>query len=420
MITGIRQADLARMVGISASYLNLIEHNRRRIGGKLLLDIAAALNVEPQVITEGAEAALIAALGEAAEASGIAEEEAGRVQEFAGRFPGWAEALAKAHARIHALERTVETLSDRLSHDPQLAASLHEVLSSAAAIRATASILDETTDLAPQIRDRFQSNLHQDSERLSESAKFLVGFLEADAEMQASGLSAQEDVENWFAEMGHAFPTLETTGPDPEAVDALLAVAAFEGAGARDLGHMLLTQINDDARRVPLERLGQAVDTLGYDPAALAAHYDVPVSLMLRRLALLPAPEVGLVVADRAGSLIFRKPIEGFATPRFGTSCTLWPVFQALTQPGMLVRTHLMQWGQKRTGFEAFAIAEPVVRHRYNTLPLYRSTMLLRPLGAADKPAETDNVGVTCRICPQGACPGRREPSILSKDAAAR
>ena len=43
VMAGQKQADLAKRIGISASYLNLIEHNRRRIGGKLLLNIAAAL-----------------------------------------------------------------------------------------------------------------------------------------------------------------------------------------------------------------------------------------------------------------------------------------------------------------------------------------------------------------------------------------
>ena len=33
LVLGMKQADLAEAVGISASYLNLIEHNRRRIGG---------------------------------------------------------------------------------------------------------------------------------------------------------------------------------------------------------------------------------------------------------------------------------------------------------------------------------------------------------------------------------------------------
>ena len=62
VMAGLKQAELAQQSGISASYLNLIEHNRRRIGGKLLLNIAHALGVEPQALTEGAEAALFATL----------------------------------------------------------------------------------------------------------------------------------------------------------------------------------------------------------------------------------------------------------------------------------------------------------------------------------------------------------------------
>ena len=61
-----RQADLASSVGISASYLNLIEHDKRRIGGKLVVDIAGVLGVESTLLSEGAEAALISALREAA------------------------------------------------------------------------------------------------------------------------------------------------------------------------------------------------------------------------------------------------------------------------------------------------------------------------------------------------------------------
>src|SRR5210317_494538 len=93
-VAGIRQADLARSLGISASYLHLIEHNRRRIGGKLLLDIARELSVEPSMLTEGAEAALIATLREAGTAAQMPASELERAEEFAGRFPGWAEVLA--------------------------------------------------------------------------------------------------------------------------------------------------------------------------------------------------------------------------------------------------------------------------------------------------------------------------------------
>ena len=90
-IAGLRQAELARKVGISASYLNLIEHNRRRIGGKLLVDIAAALVVEPSVLTQGIEATLISALREAAADAVGQQAELDGLEEFAGRFPrvGW-------------------------------------------------------------------------------------------------------------------------------------------------------------------------------------------------------------------------------------------------------------------------------------------------------------------------------------------
>ena len=57
---------LAREVGISPAYLNLIEHNRRRIGGKLLVNLARALDTEPVTLSEGAETALVDVLREAA------------------------------------------------------------------------------------------------------------------------------------------------------------------------------------------------------------------------------------------------------------------------------------------------------------------------------------------------------------------
>ena len=62
LVLGMKQADLAEAVGISASYLNLIEHNRRRIGGKLLVALARVLTVEPAQLSEGADATLYDAL----------------------------------------------------------------------------------------------------------------------------------------------------------------------------------------------------------------------------------------------------------------------------------------------------------------------------------------------------------------------
>ena len=210
-MAGLKQAELASRIGISASYLNLIEHNRRRIGGKLLLNIASALGVDASALTEGAEAALIAKLREAASAAKLPKVDVNTADEFASRFPGWAEVLAAGYRRVGALERTVETLSDRLAHDPKLAASVHELLSTAAAIRSTASILANDKKITTEWRDRFYGNLDQDSRRLAQSSKALVNYLDnqsGDQEGYAIG-SPQEEVDAFFAEHDYTFEEIE-------------------------------------------------------------------------------------------------------------------------------------------------------------------------------------------------------------------
>ena len=48
---GQSQVHMARQVGISASYLNLIENNKRDVGGALLLRIAAHLDLDINELT---------------------------------------------------------------------------------------------------------------------------------------------------------------------------------------------------------------------------------------------------------------------------------------------------------------------------------------------------------------------------------
>ncbi|WP_147110968.1 helix-turn-helix transcriptional regulator [Tateyamaria sp. syn59] len=412
---GLKQFDLARQIGISASYLNLIEHNRRRIGGKLLLDIAAVLDVEPTVLSEGAEAALIASLQEAAQRARLAEEESVRAEEFAGRFPGWAEALAAAHRKIADLQRTVETLSDRLAHDPELAASVHEVLSTAASIRSTASILAEDKTITPEWRDRFHANIDADSRRLADSSKALVGFLDAETGEAAPSGSPQEEVATFLGAHAQA---LEAVEQGAEGVERLVADAPeLASEQSRHLARTILDRMMQDSAQVGLADLRGALSSLGPDVVALAAHFEVSVPHIMRRLAAVPELEAGLVVADRAGSLLFRKDTEGFAIPRHGAACPLWPLFQVMGQPGQVIRAQVQMPTRDTAIFDCYAAAEPVGPVVLNAPPLLEATMLILPAperpGMSDMPME--EVGPACHICPRAGCRGRREPSILSE-----
>lgn len=414
MLSGLRQADLARRAGISASYLNLIEHNRRRIGGKLLMRIAQALDVEVSLLSEGAEAALLARLREAAAAQAGSRAETERVEEFAGRFPGWAELLAEARRRIDALEDTVETLTDRLAHDPHLAASLHEVLSTVTAIRSTAAILAGTEGLEREWQDRFHRNIDEDSRRLAEGAQALVTYLDGAPDAQRSLTSPQEEIEAFLAERAFHFPELETPGADAE---ALLDPTALTSDATRQIAGRLLRRYAEDAAAIPLSLARDTVATHGPDPAALARAAGCDLPRAMRRLAALPpqvmAASVGLAICDGAGALTFRKPLDDFPLPRFGGGCALWPLFEALARPGQPVMRTVVQAGGEARPMRAYAVAAPRRSVDFDAPPLMEAHMLF-----TTAPVEADGaaleVGVTCRICPRAGCAARREPSILS------
>ena len=435
---GLKQTELAERVGISPSYLNLIEHNRRRIGGKLLVDLARALGTEPVALSEGAEAALIDALREAAaELGGAAAEEGDggggqgarvwpeieRVEEFAGRFPGWAALLAETWARVREAERSVEALSDRLSHDPHLSASLHEMLSSVTAIRSTAAILADTPDLDQEWRNRFHRNINDDSARLADSAEGLVRYLDDGGGEEAGAGTPQEEVEAWLARQGHHLEDMEQgTGDPARMVEEGRAAGALRSAAARVMAGAHLGRYAEDAAAMPLEAFAEAARGANYDPGPLAAAFGVPPAAAFRRLAALPRDmlpgEIGLVQCDSSGTLTFRKPISGFPMPRFGAACALWPLYAALTRPTLPVRAAVEMAGRTPRRFAAFAICQPVGQADFAAPQVFEASMLLldegfEAAGVASGPVL--EIGTSCRICPREACPARREPSIIGR-----
>ncbi|RVT85304.1 XRE family transcriptional regulator [Rhodobacteraceae bacterium CCMM004] len=414
---GIRQSALAQTLGISSSYLNLIEHNRRRIGGKLLADVARALDTDVASLTEGAEAGLIEALRAAAAGPDGAGAEIDRVEEFAGRLPGWAGLLAAQTRRISALERAVEVLNDRLTHDPFLSASVHEVLSTVTAIRSTSAILVDDPDLIPEWRARFHRNLHEDSRRLAESSQTLVGYLDAAADADQSATTPQEEVEAWMAARSYRVQELEAADGTPEAV---LDAAQELRPAARVLAAQWLSRYRADALALPEPRLAAAISARGHDPLALADATQAPLPLVLRRLAVrregLNGQPVGLVICDGSGTLTFRKPLADFALPRFSSACPLWPLYQALLKPMVPIRQRLELAGRLRRRFTAYAVAEVRGGGSFDAPLQVEATMALIPEASGADVGPVWRVGSSCRICPRPDCAARREPTILSPE----
>ncbi|GGW21198.1 XRE family transcriptional regulator [Gemmobacter lanyuensis] len=403
---GLRQADVARAAGISASYLNLIEHNRRRITGEALDRLAQALGVETGALEAGAAGVLAGALREAAREPGGEGAELDRLEEFIGRYPGWAGLTAGLQQRVGQLERAVAALNDRIAHDPHLGAALHEVLSAVSSVRSTAGILAETEDIEPEWRARFHANLYQDSERLARGAEALVAYLEgAEQDTTIRTGTPEEEVDLWMAARGW---DLQGLGGE--------ALAELGSEAARELAQDQIRLAEADARALPEGPFRSALADLQGDPVQVAARFGAGVVAVMRRMATLPEAPEGVVVCDGAGALTFRKPAAGFRPPRFGAACALWPLFTALARPFQPIEAVVEL--AERTGewFRVRAFCETGHPGGFSGVEVRQAAMILTPLQAGRGPGAAGpvlRIGPTCRICPEATCPARRERSIL-------
>ena len=409
---GLKQGVLAETVGVSPSYLNLIEHNHRKIGGKLLLALARALEVDAAALTEGVDAGISELLDAAARALGDVPAETARVDELVARFPGWTALIAAQETRARTLEGQIEALRDRLAHDPALAEAMHEVLSSVAAIRTTADILVREADLDPAWRGRFHRNLHEDAERLSSRATGLLAQFETPgAGSEAS--APEETVEAMFEAAGHAFAEIEACSDDASgAIEAVLARSAgMEDGPARARAEARLRAYADDARRLPMAAFAQTAKAAGYDPARVVEAVGGDVALVLRRMASLPAddgvPPRGLAICDASGAMLHRRRLQGFVLPRVAAGCPLWPLYRALGRVGQADMAVIETPQGAR--FKAWAVAQPVGGPQvFGAVPRVEAVMLVMPMAADSAEGEVIAAGPGCGTCPRMGCPARR------------
>ena len=409
---GISQTALARQAGISPSYLNLIEHNKRGIAGKVLLAIARALGVPAAELSEEADAALVGALQEAAAYRSETGPETGETDAFIGRFPGWAGLLAALYRQARDQEATVAALSDRLAHDPFLAESLHLMLSNITAIRSANGILASVEDIEPEQRARFHAAIKDESRRLSDAATALVEYFDRSTETSERSATPEEEVDRFLARHAHHFPALDAPGAQETDIEALLG--EVESGPARAMIRRMLETYLENARAMPLEQFRADAVAASYDPVALAQRYGQSLHAVFQRLACLKregseAPAMGLLIVNAAGQALRRLPLPGFPLPRHGNACPLWPVFRGFTQPGQPVREVIeMPEGAR---FVTLTVALPRAQVSFGETPEYRSAMLVIP---TDRDAEqrARPVGTSCRICPREDCPSRVEDRI--------
>jgi predicted transcriptional regulator/DNA-binding XRE family transcriptional regulator len=239
---GIAQAELARRAGISPSYLNLIERNRRDVGGTLLRRLADELAMDIAALTGESEHRLIAQLEEAFADPVLAElsVELAGARDLVAVNPAAAAAIARLHRAYLGAVASADDYANRLRSDPLFSQLLHRILSGITAMRSGAEILEDVPDLEDRERRHFLASITREARGLSEVARNLIGEFDREAENRRS-ISPVRELDDLIFEKNNHFAALEAVADDLRAEietegqfdEATLAVALGRRFGVR-------------------------------------------------------------------------------------------------------------------------------------------------------------------------------------------
>lgn len=393
------QGELARRAGISASYLNLIESNKRATSGDLLERIARGLGVDRAVLDGQAERRVIEELNEVSADPDLPARTSPGVsaEEFVSRYPGWANLLLHIYQSYRQTNQAVLALADRLNRDPFLGESVHRMLTHVTAIRAAAEIAAMGEEIEPADRVRFLGIVASDSAELSRTAKSIVEFFES-AHTRVRSATPTEQVDAFLFESQNHFPELETyaedalrhrrideiiasagngraervgsgltaghlaAGPMPaetrrfEIVRSLAMDAAFKeidaivarhpvlaGQVVRQTATNALAAYTAGAMLMPYGPFLEAAERYRYDLDMLMRHFEVSYEQAAHRLATLRRPgaegiRFAFMRSDPSGYITKRMPLPRLPLPRYGNACPLWVVYGAFQTPGVTQR----------------------------------------------------------------------------------
>ncbi len=297
LAVGMSQTALAKAVDISPSYLNLIEHDKRMIGGALMKRIAGELDVPLGRLSGTGDSALANDIGELARTLSVPDLDADSAGRFVSQSPDWANAMLQLYRRYRDASETALALSDRLSQDPALMELSHAVLTQISSIRSFAEILEQYPDLEPAERERFSGIIAEQSDRLGSSARAMIALLDG-AQNTTTPTSPQSEVDDFIHRCDNHLPVLEevaerlrreleaTTQPLAAAIEARLVqqhgmrirrvghgtaapAEEAETAGPEEIlldGGMAESSLRFQLARALVEReLGEAIETLVID-----------------------------------------------------------------------------------------------------------------------------------------------------------
>jgi len=343
------QTRMAEDLGVSVSYLNLIERNQRPLTAAFLLKLASSYNFDLRELTGDDSDAVAAELARVMADPALAGIDAGRTElaEVAASAPGVAAALLRLHSLLAVaaaapanaaapvagpVERVEQLLRDRRNHFPELdaacealsddlrlsAADLTGAMTDRLRVRHGLTVRVLPVDVMPDHLRRL--DLHARQLQLSEGLDSSSRRFHIACQLALSELRPVIDAALVGADLG----------------------ATSDKAGAR-IGVQVLANYAAAAIMMPYGRFLGSCEALGYDVELLQARFGAGFEQVAHRLTTLQRPGARgvpffLMRLDRAGNVSKRLSAFPAQLAQHGGGCPLWAVHTAFDRPGLIVR----------------------------------------------------------------------------------
>lgn len=424
------QADLAQALGISASYLNLIEHNRRKVTVPLLFSIAGYFGVEPGELVDGDEGRLVGDLMEAFGDDLFADSDVTNleIRDLAHANPAAARAILKLYDRYRLLAAGGPA--------PVVAGEAEPFHLATDAI---SDFLQENANHFPALEDaaeRIRADIDNAGDNFEAGLRtylFNVFGLEVRLASLPHGIARQLDAARRHllvsdilpAETG-LFLTAHQLGQlaAGSEIEAIIAASGLPEGDAPALARNVLSAYFAAALVMPYAPFLKACRDYRYDIERIGRRFGASFEQVCHRMTTLQRKGASgiplhLIRTDIAGNISKRFSLSGIHIPRHSGACPRWNVYAAFLAPERIN----VQLSQMPDGQRYFCVARTVPKgdYRYNAPRRYLSIGLGCAIHHAkemiysdgmDLGAETGFVpiGVGCRICPRLECGQRAHP----------
>lgn len=346
---GLTQASMAGILGISPSYLNLIERNQRPLSARVLVQVIERFDFDPRSLREddaiGGLDGLARRMADRRFADlGIDREE---VQEFLAAAPQ----IAAAFARLY--DAGGQASASNLAED------------TASAVRRAverwqnhfADLDHAAEDLADELRLSRGEISAALSDRLREKHQLQVRILPAEVmpgQVHRLDLHARQlQLSEMLPGAARRFQIARQVGALEmrEGIETIVAGAGLASLEARDRLREHIADYLAGALLLPYRRFLRACEATGYDLAILQRRFAVSFDQVARRLTTLGrVGERGLpfftAEIDRAGRMIhFTAGGSGAVYPLEGARWPAWVPFAAFERPGTVL-TQAVTFGE--------------------------------------------------------------------------